>query len=98
MNKQVYKIDDQGFIIDSYIVKNDEITSDFLDVPLPQPLLFYRPKWNGSEWIEGESQSEREEHESQQLLESLKPSPTEIADAELEIKIATMLTELEVIE
>jgi len=59
---------------------------------------FYKPKWTGAEWVEGETEEEKAEREEKQLIESLKPSPQEIANAELEIKILTTLTELGVIQ
>ncbi|MGA3600346.1 hypothetical protein [Lysinibacillus agricola] len=90
-----YKVDDKGYIVNNYVVDGDVIVPDgCITVQLPQPLLFYRPKWNGNEWVEGETEEAKSERESRQLLESLKPSPPEIADAELEIKMVTILTEL----
>lgn len=109
MNREIYQLDENGFISEIYLGSFDEdgklIDPIFNDediiiclTTLPQPLLFNKPKWNGSEWVEGESEEEKTEREAQQLLESLKPSPSEIANAELEIKVITMLTELEVVQ
>ncbi|MGE8004391.1 hypothetical protein [Lysinibacillus sp. NPDC093216] len=93
-----YEIDSEGYIINNYVIDGDIIVPDgCITEQLPQPLLFYRPKWSGKEWVEGETEEEKAERESQQLLESLKPSPPEIVDAELEIKMITMLREMEVI-
>lgn len=96
--KFVYVIDAHGFIITSRFV--DTAVRDFESNEIPQTILppVHKPKWNGSEWVEGESEEEKAERESQQLLESLKPSPVELADAELEIKLLTMLTELGVVQ
>lgn len=95
----VYEIDDKGFIINNYYDNGDvEIPDGCITVQLPQPLLFHKPKWDGFEWVEGETEEEKIEREANQLLESLRPSPSEIADAELEIKMITMLTELGVIQ
>ncbi|MEK5432603.1 hypothetical protein MKY88_17180 [Lysinibacillus sp. FSL R7-0073] len=94
-----YTIDTKGFIIKSYLVGGDiAVPSTAINVQLPQPLPYIRPKWDGEEWVEGETEEEKTEREERQLLESLKPSPKEIADAELEIKILTMLTDLEVVQ
>ncbi len=90
-----YKIDDKGYIVDNYVIGGVTLVPDgCITVQLPQPLLFYRPKWLGEEWGEGETEEEKAERESRQLLESLKPSLPEIVDAELDIKILAMLTEL----
>jgi len=103
MLKQVYEVDSKGFIKEIHVssveengIILEESKRDFISVD-PLDILF-SPQWNGTEWVEGETAEERAEREAQQLLESLKPSPEEIADAELEIKIVTMLTELEVIQ
>lgn len=94
-----YEIDTQGFIVKSYLVGGDVVVpSTTITVQLPQPLPFVKPKWNGKEWVEGETEEEKAEREEKQLIESLKPSPQEIANAELEIKILTMLAELEVVQ
>lgn len=93
-----YEIDDKGLIINNYYDNGDiEIPAGCITVQLPQPMPFHKPKWSGSEWVEGETEEEKIEREANQLLESLRPSPAEIADAELEIKMLTMLTELGVI-
>ncbi|MFF5816347.1 hypothetical protein [Lysinibacillus capsici] len=99
MKKHVYEIDEMGFLKEVYLADVDsegnildEDKQGFITVDYPSGL--WKRKWTGSEWIEGESEEEKAEREAQQLLESIKPSPTEIADAELEIKLITILTEL----
>lgn len=103
MLKQVYEIDINGHIVEIYVADFDEhgnpveeLAKDIIVEDPPHGL--YRAKWNGTKWVEGETQEEKDERESQLLLESLKPTPSEIADAELEIKILTTLTELGVIQ
>lgn len=103
MKKHVYEIDDKGFLKEIYLANVDsegnildEDKQGFITVDYPSGL--WKRKWNGTEWIEGETEEEKAEREAQQLLESLKPSPSEIANAELEIKVITMLTELGVIQ
>ncbi|MFA1738426.1 hypothetical protein [Lysinibacillus fusiformis] len=90
-----YAIDSKGFIVESYLIDGDvTVPLTAITKQLPQPLPFVKPNWNGEEWVEGETEEEKTERESKQLLESLKPSPKEIADAELEIKILITLKEL----
>ena len=102
MFKEIYKIDEEGFKIDFLAVDFNEEGTPLEELPkgyiiAENPHNFRKAKWTGTEWIEGESQEEKDERESQQLIESLKPSQDELSDAELEIKIITLLSELEVI-
>lgn len=100
IRQEVYEITSSGFIKERYlgVLENGKLLSpdnlDLITVKLPQSPPLFKPKWNGDNWIEGETKEEKAEREAQQLLESIKPSPTEIADAELEIKLITILTEL----
>ncbi|WP_025116245.1 hypothetical protein [Lysinibacillus fusiformis] len=103
LHKHVYELDKNMYFKEIYLADidehgniMDEEKQGFNTGDIPSGL--FKPKWNGVQWVEGESEKEKSEREAQQLLESLKPSPSEIADAELEIKIATMPTELEVIQ
>lgn len=102
MREHVYKIDENGFWMEThlaYLDENDNIIDEdkqgFVTVDYPSGLI--KKKWTGIEWVEGESQEEKDEREAQQLIESLKPSPSEVENADMEIKIITLLTELEVI-
>ena len=109
MKKVIYEVDEQGFIIEHYVGNFDVETETLLyymnaqgeQVELDKSFAttaydpsFYKPKWTGSEWVEGESDDERVERGAEQLLGSLLPSLSEIADAELEIKVISLLTEL----
>lgn len=106
--RTLYKIDEYGFMLygEEIFLLDDELTPDderYVEKSLPtnemgHQLPFQKIKWNGTQWIEGETEEEKIEREAQQLLESLKPSSDEITNAELEIKIVTILTELEVIQ
>ncbi|AVK96737.1 hypothetical protein FCT18_20870 [Lysinibacillus sphaericus] len=104
MRKQVYQVDSDGFIEEVFLGELDEEgnlidpVGDYVTTNLPQPLPFYRPKWNGVQWVEGGTEEELAKHKEQQLLKNLKPSVEEIMDADLEVKILTMLLEMEVIE
>lgn len=103
MKKHVYEIDERGFLKEVYLADVDsegnildEDKQGFITVDYPSGL--WKRKWDGTEWIKGETEEEKAEREAQQLLESLKPTPSQIADAEIEIKILTTLTELGVIQ
>jgi len=103
LRKQVYQLDTNGVLKEIYVAEidehgniMDEDKQGFVTVDIPSGL--FKPKWNSTQWIEGETVEEKAEREAQQLLESLKPTPSEIADAELEIKILSTLTELGVIQ
>ncbi|MFJ7731171.1 hypothetical protein ACIQXF_04680 [Lysinibacillus sp. NPDC097231] len=100
IDRIAYIVDDNGFVIDSYVVSSvDEyVDGNVIVVRPPIDVSFYKRKWDGSKWVEGETAEERAERESKLLIESLKPTPSEISDAELEIKILTTLTELGVIQ
>jgi len=51
------KIDSNGLFIEDVILQNgEEVTSDLITIPCPDG--FYRPKWNGTQWIEGLAQIE----------------------------------------
>ena len=103
MLREVYKVDDNGFILDNYVGEFDKEGNlvspegEFVTEPLPQPLFFFKPRWNGSEWEEGESEESQSERAAEDVLKALQPSPAELADAQLEIKILNLLTDLEVV-
>jgi hypothetical protein len=74
--RQVFKIDDDGFYVEPVIVYSNEngeyeIPSDCIEIPVPEGL--YKPKWNGSEWVEGLSQEEIEA-----LKQQNQPQPSEL--------------------
>lgn len=101
--RQIYEVDENGFIVEVYLgVFSDEgiliePVGSFITSDLPQPLHYYKPKWDGAKWIEGETEEEKAAREAEEQLVSLMPSAEEITNAELEIKMLTLLTELEVI-
>ncbi|WP_409370302.1 hypothetical protein [Lysinibacillus sp. 38-6] len=104
MHKHIYQVNSDGFIEEVFLGQFDETgkliepIGEYVTTDLPQPLPFYRPKWDGIQWVEGAREEELAEHKEQQLLESLKPSVEEIEDADLEVKILTMLLEMEVFQ
>lgn len=99
MSKFAFVVDGNGFVIDTAIItKEQEKEQEYVTVSFPIEPLLSKPRWDGTQWIEGETEEEKSDREDRQLLESLRPSPTEIADAELEIKMITMLAEMGVIQ
>lgn len=85
-------VNENGFIIGATEKEGEKTVSDL------NMSSFHKPKWSGIEWVEGESEEEKAEREARHQLELSAPSPEELADAELEIKIISLLTELEVIQ
>lgn len=70
--RKVLKIDINGFFIEDVLLKDGEVAPlDCIDVMCPQG--FYKPKWNGSEWVEGLTQAE---------IDALKLVPQEPSEAE----------------
>lgn len=106
--KVLYKVDDEGFMIygeEILINEGEKIPSDgfnYISKPTPRDeqgrqLGFYKLKWDGHNWIEGESEQERLERENKHALEALKPTEQELEDAVLEIKMLSLLLEMGVI-
>lgn len=70
-----YAIDDSGYIIENYLIGGGvEIPDGCIDVQLPQPLIFHKPKWDGEQWGEGATQEEIDEINNSQPT----PKPSEI--------------------
>jgi hypothetical protein len=62
------KIDEQGYFIEDVLFESHPtIIVDEIEVPDPQYIDtpcdggFYKPKWNGKEWVEGLTEEEIEE-------------------------------------
>lgn len=52
MNRKVIRVDDEGLYLEDIIIGDYESTPEgCIDVECPGG--FYRPKWDGSAWIEG---------------------------------------------
>lgn len=99
LRKHVYEVDENGFFVEMYLANVDE-EGNILDedkqgfVTVDYPSGLWKRKWTGTEWVEGESQSEKEERETQQLLESLNPSEQELSKAERELETIDLLLEM----
>lgn len=75
-----YKIDNDGYIIDNYVIGGTvPVPDECITVQLPQPLSFYRPKWNGAKWIEGATQEEIDE------ITKVEPSPITETEQTIEL-------------
>lgn len=110
MLKQVYEVTEQGLIREIYVAKLDEqgniLYLDSFDVNDVVGTLvivdlhsgLYKPKWNGTGWEEGETAEEKAIRESQDKLNNLNPSPEAVKDAEIEVKVLTLLLEMGVIQ
>lgn len=104
MLKQVYKIDSKGYLVDIYVAEIDdngfivdEDKKGFLTTDLPQGYDFIRPRWYRGKWVEGATQDELDERDAERLMQALVPTPEQVADSELEIKILSLLIDMEVI-
>jgi len=53
-----YKIDEQGFLIDSYSNDYPYFNEDWVLIETYIEENLIKPKWNGSEWVEGANESE----------------------------------------
>lgn len=93
----VYVINEDGFIISSRIVDLNIRSIELDEIENTELPFLHKHKWNGTEWIEGESDEEKAEREALERLNDLQPSPEELDEAKTEIKILTLLSELEMI-
>lgn len=73
MKKEVFEIDENGYIVEKYAIEFDEegnpleeLAENIITVSPPNGL--YRAKWNGTEWIEDMTQEEIDELNNQPSL------------------------------
>jgi hypothetical protein len=79
MQLKGYMIGEQGFYIEDYIYEeNQELESNIIITEMPEG--FYKPKWDGEKWIEGDTQ---EEIEKINYVPTPQPTPDEILRAKL---------------
>lgn len=94
MKKEVYKVDKQGFVIETHVADVDEFNNvldeDKLDYIPFGFQRFYKPRWNGTEWIEGATKEEIDEITK---IEPTLPTQEEIANQRLS-DLELMLVEL----
>ena len=83
-------IDTEGYFLrDDFVTEINELT-----IQTPCPAGFHKPKWDGEQWVEGQSAEYLEEV----YLNSLKTSAEEVDTAEFEIKALTILMEMGLFE
>lgn len=61
--KQVYVVDEYGYIIDLKQISKMENLPNHIEVPLPtdaeaMQLKFYKARWDGEKWVEGLTEEE----------------------------------------
>lgn len=93
--KRLLIFDEEGFYIEDEIVHDwvRPIENQYI-VNLDEEISFYKPKLVDGEIVEGKTE---EEFLEELLMSALIPSQKELEEADFEIKIITLLTELEVI-
>lgn len=65
--RKVLKIDKEGFFVEDVIIADgEEIPTDCIAVTCPGG--FFKPKWDGAEWIEGLTQAEIDEINRQPII------------------------------
>jgi len=70
--RKVLKIDINGYFIEDVVLQDNETTpSGCIETPCPDG--FYKPKWDGSKWIEGLTQAE---------IDTLNNQPLEPSEAD----------------
>lgn len=60
--QKIYKIDAEGFLIfgaDAFIKENDDVPEGYVSTYYDTSERgYFKPRWNGTEWIEGATQEE----------------------------------------
>ena len=89
---KVYLIDKDGFYIEDYLMEDSEqeLESNIIQDEMQQGL--YKPKWDGSKWVEGAT---AEYIESITTLIEVEPTQQEVLNAQLLQQNAEMQIQLE---
>ncbi|MCT6924833.1 hypothetical protein [Metasolibacillus sp.] len=62
---KLYKIDDNGFVVfgeDKILIDGEEIPEGYVSTYLDTSEQgYFKPRWNGTEWVEGATQEEIDE-------------------------------------
>jgi hypothetical protein len=54
MKRQVFRIDENGFFVEPVILEaTDSTPADCVETSWAYPFAFYKPKWDGHQWVEG---------------------------------------------
>ncbi|WP_027410375.1 hypothetical protein [Anoxybacteroides tepidamans] len=79
MIKQVSRVDEAGFFIEPVLVdEKDTLSPDLIKTPVPEG--FYKPRWDGTQWVEGMSEEEFNQ------LKANQPEPSPSSD-ELKLRV-----------
>jgi len=99
IDRIAYIVDNDGYIIESIVIKSEkeEVNGDIVSISQPNNISFYRRRWNGVEWVEGETEEDRNKREYNEYLASLIPSNSEIEEARIEIKSIKLLQDMGVV-
>ena len=84
--KAFSQIDDQGFWVRTVRLKYDpssiEIPEEEGYVEADEPEGFYKPRWDGSQWIEGATPEEIDEFKRQEERERMNSTEVRLTNAE----------------
>lgn len=90
LKKQVYEVDSDGFLTEIYVADvdgdgniQDEDKKNCISVDPPHGL--YKPKWGGSEWVEGATEEEIQnikESGSAQILAPIETLAIDLSERE----------------
>lgn len=99
IDRIAYIIDNDGYITDSIVIKSEkeEVNGNIVSISQPNNISFYRRRWNGIEWVEGETEEDRNKREYREYLASLIPSDSEVEEARIEIKSIKLLQDMGVV-
>ena len=99
IDRIAYIVDNDGYIIESIVIKSEkeEVNGDIVSISQPNNISFYRRRWNGVEWVEGETEEDKSKREYNEYLASLIPSNSEIEEARIEIKSIKLLQDMGVV-
>lgn len=78
---QVFIFDENGYFIETKLIKNNEITNNMTTVT-PRNIGMIKLKWNGMEWIEGATREEINEW-NENNKSTQKPTEQEIINSQL---------------
>ena len=89
MKKQVYEIDENGYLKNIHVIGD---TEDTIHVTVNPPQGLYRAKWIGQEWVEDMTQKEIDELNNNQPLE---PSENDVLrDYVLDVDFRLIMAEI----
>ena len=89
-----HKIDEYGYFVEDVVfLHNEEPTEDL--IPTPCPDGFYKPRWDGEDWIEGLTQGEIEIIRNQTQPQTTEERLEELVNNLTDMQMAVMFLSLE---